>query len=181
MQTEVWKSVPQFEAEYEISNCGRVRSLKVKGGVMKQSTGKGYCKIVFKSNGRNINRQVHRLVAMAFVPNPENLPQVNHKDGNKQNNNDWNLEWSSSSDNVKHAYRTKLRIIGSHHIETARKLFAGAKNPKSKLTADEVIEIKNLKRTGWKLEDLSQRFNVSPTYISTIVNHGHWSDIKSAV
>lgn len=86
---EMWKSIEGYEGEYEVSSLGRVRSLKYgKVRVLKQNTrSNGYCKVGLLKKGKKRDMHVHRLVAAAFLPNPENLPQINHLDENRQNNN----------------------------------------------------------------------------------------------
>lgn len=99
---EKWKDIDGFEGKYQISSWGRVRNRD--GLILKPyMNNKGYLKISLQQGRRAIKKRVHRLVAIAFIPNPENLPQVNHKDGNKTNNSFTNLEWISNSDNLKHA------------------------------------------------------------------------------
>lgn len=76
----------------------------------------GYHWVVFSENGRTKSYMVHRLIAQTFIPNPENLPCINHKDGNKQNNAVDNLEWCTKSENTKHSYRVGLqRIVTNQH------------------------------------------------------------------
>lgn len=104
METEIWRSHPDIE-KIEVSSFGRVRS--VKGCYYKISPDKyGYMKIVFRMNGKNINKTVHRLVAQTFIPNHNGFPMVNHKDCDRTNNNIENLEWCTSSYNAK--YREKF-------------------------------------------------------------------------
>ena len=74
-----------------------------------QGTRSGYKVVYFKKGNTKTSKQVHRLVAQAFIPNPENKPQVNHIDGNKHNNNVDNLEWVTVSENAIHALNTGLR------------------------------------------------------------------------
>lgn len=107
INTEIWKEIPEFPY-YEASNMGRIRSLKSgKPKIMKQRLDKdGYCKIGLMQNGKQKTMQVHRLIAMTFLPNPEELPQVNHKDEIKDNNNVDNLEWVTSRQNVNYKDRT---------------------------------------------------------------------------
>ena len=107
---EQWCDIEGFENLYQISNTGRVKSLerivKVTGGnnnscfikekILKPSVGKqGYLSVVLCKDGKVYGRLIHRLVAQAFIPNPDNLPCVNHKDENPQNNNVTNIEWCS--------------------------------------------------------------------------------------
>lgn len=117
---EIWKDVVGYEGLYQVSNLGRVKSLEhfvpTKNGAVRNSPskirincfdGKYYHVILYKQGRRKV-ALVHRLVADAFIPNPNNLPQVNHKDGNKLNNNMDNLEWCSAQDNILHAFATGL-------------------------------------------------------------------------
>ena len=109
---EIWKNIKDYEGLYQISNLGRVRSLKrnnTNGKILKTAINKrGYVIAYFSKNNKKYAKKIHRLVAEAFIDNLENKSQVNHIDGNKQNNNINNLEWVSQSENCKHAYQNKL-------------------------------------------------------------------------
>lgn len=113
----VWKPVKDFEGYYEVSDDGNIRSIDryvgnrwggktlKKGVVLKLATNrKGYKSVMLHKNTIWYQKQVHRLVAEAFIPNPLNLPQVNHKDTNKTNNKVENLEWVTGIDNMRHAF-----------------------------------------------------------------------------
>ena len=104
---EAWKDIPGFEGLYQISNYGRIKSFKVNktGRIMKLTNANGdYFSVVLQGIGKKRrSTRIHRLVAEAFLPNPDGLPQINHIDGNKQNNRLDNLEWCSASENVKHS------------------------------------------------------------------------------
>lgn len=114
---EVWKDVPGFEGLYQVSDMGRVKSLarvmertgtwatSQKERILKPSLCKGYRHVVLCKQGRRQSFAVHRLVALAFVPNPATKPQINHMDGNKENNRPRNLEWVTSSENNLHRRR----------------------------------------------------------------------------
>lgn len=101
---EVWKDIPGYEGLYQISNIGNIRSLNYNqtGKVqrLKLDTHKGYKKLCLYKNGRKKSHRVHRLVALAFIPNPNNLPYINHKDENRANNCVWNLEWCTAKYNT---------------------------------------------------------------------------------
>lgn len=123
MENEIWKDVIGFEGIYQVSSFGRVMSIdrmtihKTYGTKvfkpsknLKLQDNKGYKCIRFSFNGKGVSREVHRLVAIAFIPNPENKKCVNHIDGNPSNNHVSNLEWNTYSENNKHAYDNKLKV-----------------------------------------------------------------------
>lgn len=112
---EIWKDVKGYEGLYQVSNFGRVRSLNYKHTknvkeLAYRINHKGYIDVHLSKNGKSKHLVVHRLVAKTFIPNPNNLPQINHIDGNKQNNRIDNLEWCNNSENLKHAYKLNLRL-----------------------------------------------------------------------
>lgn len=96
---EIWKDIDGFEGLYEVSTKGRVRNKKTNRIFIGKNNSAGYRAVTLKGNDYNI----HRLVALAFIPNPQNLPQVDHVDENKGNNDVSNLRWVTSSENVRHS------------------------------------------------------------------------------
>ena len=133
---EIWKDIEGYEGLYQVSNLGRVKSLdrtitrsdgvkiKIKGKIRTFSKShKGYLYLSLTDvNKKRKTFKVHRLVAMAFVQNPDNKPQVNHIDGNKLNNKAENLEWVTNSENQLHALENGLvvRNINSHRSKRVR-------------------------------------------------------------
>lgn len=122
LENEIWHPVKEYELYYQVSNLGRVRSIdrdtknlkygKIsKGIILSQNTHhkNKYMSVMFKVMGNHKRLTVHSLVANAFLENINNLPEVNHKDGNKSNNHVDNLEWVSKSENCNHAIITGLR------------------------------------------------------------------------
>ena len=104
---QIWKKINLYGKEYYVNDTGLIKNKY--GRILKPylSSGEyGYIKIV--ENGKHHHVRIHRIVADAFIPNINNLPQVNHKDGNKLNNCVNNLEWISASGNVKHGYTNNL-------------------------------------------------------------------------
>lgn len=89
---EIWKDIDGYDGMYQVSNTGRVKSVR-KNIILRQGIARGYKSVILSTNNIPKNYSVHRLVANAFIPNPDNLPQVNHKDENKANNCISNLEW----------------------------------------------------------------------------------------
>lgn len=105
---EIWKDVKGYEGLYQVSNLGNVYSTKTAKILKSQISGKGYKTVCLHKNNVPHTNQLHRLIAQAFIPNPNNYPQINHIDGNKTNNNINNLEWCDQSYNIKEAYRLGL-------------------------------------------------------------------------
>lgn len=110
MIEEVWVDLPGYEGLYRISNMGNIMSLPrkgTKGGLMVGVVHpKGYRQVSLRKDGKQFTEKVHRLVALAFIPNPNNSPQVNHKDENKLNNRVDNLEWCDNTYNHEYGTRT---------------------------------------------------------------------------
>lgn len=121
-QEETWRDVSGYTGCYQVSSKGRIKSLKRTVSRRNGTTrivpeiilsisiqSQGYPVVTLCKSGRNKKVRVSRIVGLEFVANPLNLPEINHDDGNKLNNNDWNLSWIDRSGNLKHAYRTGLR------------------------------------------------------------------------
>lgn len=122
---EIWKDIKGYEGLYQVSNLGRIKSVdrivimkhysgcnathSYKGKILKQQKDKyGYMRVALSKNGKIKLKQVHRLVAETFIPNPENKPTVNHEDGNKENNVVANLSWATHQEQTMHAFKTGL-------------------------------------------------------------------------
>lgn len=108
---EEWKDIKGYEGLYKISNHGRIKSNKHynKNKILKPIIkNRRYQEISLTKNNKKKSVKIHRLVALHFILNPDNKSQVNHKDGNKQNNHISNLEWVTASENMKHAYCNNL-------------------------------------------------------------------------
>ena len=105
---EIWKDIKGYEGYYQVSNFGRIKN--VRRGTLKkpQNNGRGYRYVQLKLNGSYHNFYIHRLVPQAFLPNPDNLPEINHKDEDKSNNCVDNLEWCSSKYNANFGNRNNL-------------------------------------------------------------------------
>lgn len=131
---ETWRDVKGYEGKYQVSNFGNVRSVDRtfynacgvivtrKGTMLKPIQNRdGYIKVTLHKDGKVHTALIHRLVAEAFVQNPNNHPQVNHKDGNKRNNGVFNLEWCSASSNMHHAKKMGLRDNALEYARSMRK------------------------------------------------------------
>lgn len=113
MNKEIWKDIPDYEGIYQVSNCGRVKSLKRKTNnqygkkdtILKPQTNGNYLKIVLSKNGKTKSIFIHRIVALCFIENPNEYNIVNHLDNNPKNNIYTNLEWTSYAGNMQHCIK----------------------------------------------------------------------------
>jgi len=161
---EIWKLIDGLTNHY-ISNYGRVKAdaITTKFGNQNKTYPERYLKVWYSTTGYNyidisvngkVNRfLLHRLVAQHFIDNPENKPQVNHKDGNKNNNYEINLEWSTAAENLQHA-----RDLGLNNS-------IGCDNKMAKLSISDVLIIRNSDKL---LRELSVYFDVSMSTISQV-------------
>ena len=126
MTLEIWKDIDGYEGLYQVSNLGRIKSLNYKRTgrtkILKLVKSNGYLDIILYNNGKCKHYLVHRLVAKAFIPNPDSLPEINHIDENKTNNKVDNLEWCTSKYNSNYGTKplrfSKSRGISVKCIET---------------------------------------------------------------
>lgn len=175
MNKEIWKDIPEFEGLYQVSNLGRVKSLKrtiiTSNGkkvtykpkylsILEHYKGYLYTRIQYKNNQKSF--YIHRLVAQAFIPNPNNLPEVNHIDGDKTNNCVENLEWCNDTENKEHAKNNNLLAVG--------------KNCCRKMTKEDVINVRSIKDKT--IKELAKMYDISITSMSNIINYKSYKNIK---
>ena len=167
---ENWKSlkgIVKCGDTYEVSDLGNVRNVKTKRILKSQKSSKGYLRVKLSLNMDAKTYQIHRLVALAFIPNIEGKPQVNHKDSIRHNNVLSNLEWCTNGENQQHSIKQGL----------SRKQ-KGEDRPASKLKEEDVIKIRELYDDGgYSQRELAGMFNVGQRTINTIVNRKSWKHI----
>lgn len=174
---ETWRDIKGYEGLYQVSDEGRVRSFFERGShrVVKEprvlstpvSNPIGYRICVLYKNGRRTQKLVHRLVAEAFVPNPENKPQVNHMNGNRVDNRSVNLEWVTCRENVLHGFRHNGRVSPAkgRHIPCPYRPF----------TPDQIRFIRESELSG---VELSKKFGVTPQAICGIRKRKTYRDVE---
>lgn len=175
--SEIWRKVPGLPSEYEASSSGRIRSI---GGsysttfrgkqitrikpprvyALRGLSTKGYARI--NLGGRIYH--AHRLIALAWVPNPDNLPQVNHRNGEKLDNRPENLEWVSNQQNRDHAVATGLHPIGSKISK--------------RLTEADIPVIRAMAEQRIPQHEIAAIFNVCQQTISHIVRRSTWQHVQ---
>lgn len=181
---EEWRDVVGYEGLYQVSNIGSVRSLdrihpttsnvgnatlyKRKGSVMSPKTEKsGYITQTLSKDKITKTRKVHRLVAQAFIPNPEKKPQVNHKNGIKSDNRVENLEWVTTFENRQHAYDTGLQ-----------KPTKGTLNGMAVYTERDVEFVSIQYAMGMKQVDIERTYEYSKAFVHSVVNNKSWRHVR---
>lgn len=170
MNMEIWKDIPCYEGFYKISNKGRVLSLSRHGvkvdRILKNRISHGYLNVILYKNKNKKMHLIHRLIAISFITNPENKPQINHKNGIRTDNSIDNLEWTTQSENMLHAYKIGLQKF--HGKPMPR----GENCCRSKLTDLQVNEIRNKYKKGQiRYIDLAKEYKVSDRQIGYIINN----------
>lgn len=177
---EHWLPVVGYEGIYQVSDLGRVRRIgawsdgrkraihvcspKRKRGVKGATT---YLSVSLSKHGAQKFFQVHRLVAVAFLGTaPDQLAQVNHKNGNKEDNRPRNLEWVTPSQNQFHAYR----VLGAPTRQ-------GSKHHYAKITESSALGIRALRAGGWKLKRIARLYNLSVPTVCWIAKGKAWKHI----
>lgn len=164
---EIWKDIIKLNNRYQISNKGNIRNKETRIILIPQIQKAGYyrfsCKPFFiNGDKRTISILIHQAVAISFIDNPNNYREVNHKDGDKSNNNVDNLEWCTRKHNIKHAFQNNLK---SHR---------GIKNTRSKLSESDVLEIY---KSNIRSCVLCIQYNVSSSTINDIRKGRSWTHI----
>lgn len=175
--TEIWNKLKISDYIY-ISSEGRVKSVdklvseqnkkpyNVKGRIYKNRiTPNGYNQVCLRISNQNKYFYVHRLVAEYFIYNYNPLLEVNHIDGNKLNNNVFNLEMTTKKDNMKHAKATRLMASGDNHGHTT-------------LSSKDVLEIRRLYQNKCTIKDLAERYNIKYHLAWSIINNKTWKYLK---
>jgi hypothetical protein len=169
IESEIWKPIKGFESLYLISNLGRLKSFhrdKINGKVINPTlTTKGYFHVHLYRAGEKITARIHQLVAQAFIGDCPKDHQVNHKNGNKTDNRASNLEYLTMSENIEHAKFSGLYTKGT-------------KRPASKLTENDVREIRKLSKQKLSSRKIGEMFGVGKTVILRIRNGENWKHVK---
>lgn len=185
-QQEIWKDVIGYESFYEVNNLGVIRSKsrKCPGGrgsfhirkpklMTIRKDKHSYLRVGLTGDGitsstKQVLWLVHRVVALAFIPNPENKPMVNHINGIKGDCKVENLEWVTRKENARHAFDTGLQVNPK-----------GQDHRMAKLTEEQVLQIREKYRPNrvYGSTKLSREFNISVTNIKDIINRRIWNHI----
>jgi predicted XRE-type DNA-binding protein len=170
VQEEIWKDIEGYDGKYQVSNFGRIVTFKrySEGRILKQYFDRhNYLYVILTKNSIPKTIKCHRIVANAFILNPENKATVNHRDSNRSNNCVDNLEWATSSENSVHA------------IKFGKTNFCyGEKQWQSKLKKEQVLEIRALWEKGQTTQrSIAKMYDVHFSHVSDIIRRKRWKHI----
>lgn len=169
IQDEIWAPFPiKGYPDYEVSNYGRVLSKKKsKHKILKlRPHHKGYFKVTPYADYPQKNYFIHRVVALAFIPNPNKLPQINHIDCDKTNNHVSNLEWCDNTHNQRHAKANGLS-----------RCLVGSENKASKITESDVRSIRDKFNNGYTAKMLGEEYGITAYTVYDVVHRRTWRHI----
>lgn len=159
-QTKDIRGIIGYEDIYAITKTGEIWNLRKHKWMAKRLNPQGYWRINLSQNGHTKTFTIHRLVAKTFIPNPGNMPIVNHLDGNKLNNSIENLEWTTSRGDILHSWKIGLCKI---------------RNGSPILKQSQVYLIRELYKTGlYTFKELAHKFNTSSCTIHDTINYKRW-------
>lgn len=170
LEGEIWEPVIGWEDRYAVSNYGRLKGFWIKPFRLcriqvHNDEFKKYLVIALCKNKKKYKTGVHRLVAQAFIPNPEDKPEVNHIDGDKQNNRVENLEWVTGSENMRHSFANGRKPKRGEGIGT------------SVLKEEQVLRIRELYDNGFSNMQMRRTFSISESTVSRIIKRESWQHI----
>jgi len=158
---EAWRTIPSFDAHYQISNEGRIRRIRILSPAIVSG---GYLAVTLGRRPHRKTTTLHRLVALAFLgPAPQDH-QINHKNGKKRDNRVENLEWVTRKQNAEHATRV-LRV------------WTGERNGRAVLTRTQVVSARKMRAHGCLLKDIAARYGVTPQAIYRICKRLTWNHL----
>ena len=161
---EEWRDIKGFEGRYQASALGRIRSLRSLKIIKPCNASRGYVLVTLYFDGGRKSVNVHRLIAAAFLPNPDNLPSVNHKDLDKKNNVSSNLEWVTAKENSLHASARGAMAVG-------------ARNWNTKLSTDQVLQIRSMLKAGHTKTFIGEVHGVHRTTVLNIAKGKVWRHV----
>jgi hypothetical protein len=172
-KSEIWKPIEGFSCNYQISNLGRVKRVKetkdgIKEYLLTPNSSNRYINIGLFKDSKQKNCKLHRLIAIAFIPNPSNKPQVNHINGDKYDNRIENLEWCTCKENVRHSWDTGLRFFTETQKKSNTLRLKGKKGKDSFCSKSIVSECG--KYNFYSQKEAAIFFGVSDSYMSSMLN-----------
>lgn len=176
MEEEIWKSVKNYEGLYEVSNFGNIRSIdryvqrsptstfqSLRKAIPRKLTfnADGYYQVRLSKNGKAKSEPVHKLVATTFIPNPDNLPEINHIKPPKTNNRVDNLEWCTGKQNKEHQHSTMNIKYNAGNV----------------LTIEQVKSIREERRNDATIQSLVNKYGVVRTSIKNVLSYKTYKDV----